>query len=143
MGRRNGTKTELLRDLPLFAACTDAELRRVARLLDELEVGAGTTYAVEGARAREFVVVVDGLAAGHRRGDLVETWGPGDHIGTRALLADTPASATITAATDMRVLVADARRFASLVQTIPQVAYALLRHLALDGDTGRRPAAVA
>ena len=63
-------KTELLRNVPLFAGCSKAELQQVAQLADELDLAEGATLIREGERGREFIVVAAGTVAVTRGGQV-------------------------------------------------------------------------
>lgn len=53
-------KVELLRKVPLFAGCSKSELRELALVADEVQLGEGTVLTKEGSTGREFFVLVDG-----------------------------------------------------------------------------------
>ena len=61
MLRRN-QKVELLRKVPLFARCSKRELAEIATLADEIDLRAGKELIREGARGREFFVLLEGQA---------------------------------------------------------------------------------
>ena len=90
-------KIELLRNVPLFAGCSKAELQQVAQLADELDLAEGATLIREGERGREFIVVADGTVKVTRGGKTIRELGPGDFIGEIALVVDRPRTATVTA----------------------------------------------
>jgi CRP/FNR family cyclic AMP-dependent transcriptional regulator len=120
-------KTELLRGVPLFSACSKRELSRIASLTDEIEVPKGRVLTREGDRGSECFVVVDGRATvtlGDRA--RVARLGPGDCFGEMSLLDRQPRSATVEAQTDMLLLVLDSRSFSSLIDEVPSVARKVL-----------------
>ena len=53
--------------------------------------------------------------------------GPGSFFGEMALLDQGPRSATVTAETDMRLLVLGSREFSALINEVPQVAVRIMR----------------
>lgn len=128
-----GTKTnkvEALQNVSLFSACTNKELAQIASLVDELEVPEGTVLTKEGGPGREFFAVVDGKATVTLRKKKLAQFGPGDFFGEMSLLDQGPRSATVTAATAMKLYVLDARRFSTLLDKHPAVARKILRGLA-------------
>ena len=53
-----------LRALPLFAETSRQELTLIGQLLTRLTLPAGKTLVREGARGNEFMIIVEGTAAG-------------------------------------------------------------------------------
>jgi CRP/FNR family cyclic AMP-dependent transcriptional regulator len=123
-------KIRLLSGVALFSACKKHELGRVAALTDEVQAPKGRTLVKEGDRGREFFVVVEGEAIARRGGRKVATIGPGSFFGELALLDQGPRAATVTAETDMRLLVLTSRDFSSLLQDVPSVSHGILRGVA-------------
>jgi CRP-like cAMP-binding protein len=119
-----------LATVPLFAACSKKELQAVAKASDEVELPAGRDLCEQGAIGREAFVIMEGEAVVRRNGRKVATLGPGDCFGELALLDHGPRTATVTAATDMRVLVLGAREFAGIIDEVPSIGNKLLKALA-------------
>lgn len=112
----------------------------MARASDEIDLTAGRTLCEEGTTGREAFVIVEGTAEVRRNNKKVATLGPGDCVGELALLDHGPRTATVTAATDLKVLVIGAREFAAIVDAVPPIAHKLLKSLAarirdLDAQT--------
>jgi CRP-like cAMP-binding protein len=126
---RRDAKVELLRKTPLFADCTKAELRALARTADEVAVREGTVLTREGRTAREFFVLVDGDVRVTRRGKTIAELGGGDWVGEIALLTSRPRTATVTATSPVRVLVITDRRFRSVIETMPSIALKVMSSL--------------
>ena len=122
-------KTELLKNVPLFAGCSKAELQRIASLADELDLAEGATLIREGERGREFIVVADGTVRVTRNGRKVRDLGAGDFIGEIALVADVPRTATVTATSPVRLLVVTDRAFRGLLEQMPSIAKKVLQSL--------------
>jgi CRP/FNR family transcriptional regulator, cyclic AMP receptor protein len=130
-GRANrDTKIRLLSGVALFSPCAKHELKRIAALVDEIEAPEGKTLAREGDYGSEFFVVVKGTATAKRRGRKIGTIGPGSFFGELALLDQGPRVATVTADTDMQLLVLTSRAFSSLLDDVPSVSRRILRGMA-------------
>ena len=129
-------KVELLRGVPLFAECTRAELVEVAISADERHAQEGATLTEEGARGREFFVLVDGGAVVRRAGRKLAELGPGDWFGEIAIMTYKPRTATVTAASPVHLLVIGDAAFRRVVETTPRIALKVLRSVAqrLDHD---------
>ena len=131
---------EQLGRVPLFAACSQKDLRSIARAGDEIRVPAGQTLCEEGRPGREFFLILEGKAS-VRRGNSkksVATLGPGQYFGEMALLDRGPRSATVVADTDMDLLVLGQREFHGVVDEVPTLAHKLLATMAgrlRDADT--------
>jgi CRP-like cAMP-binding protein len=113
---------DLLRQVPLFSGCTDAELERIDSLFSEAEIEPGHVLVREGGAGRQFVVIRAGQASVSRHGVELNVLGPGDFVGELALLEDVPRNATVTAMTPMSVYVANAGEFSALLVESPTLA---------------------
>jgi CRP/FNR family cyclic AMP-dependent transcriptional regulator len=117
-----------LAELELFAHCTPRQLRRIDQLCSPAKVRAGHVLCLQGAPARQCFVVVDGRAEVTIDGRCVATIERGQLIGEIALMAPGGRrTATVTAATDMRLLVFTTGEFRSLVAAVRPFAHAILR----------------
>jgi CRP/FNR family cyclic AMP-dependent transcriptional regulator len=131
LGRRSkDVKVELLSNVPLFSTCSKRDLGRIAALVDEVEVPDGRILTREGEPGRECFVIVDGQAAADLGGDRTASLGPGDVVGEMSLLDQGPRSVTVTAKTDMHLLVLTSREFSSLINRFPVVARRVMAALA-------------
>jgi CRP-like cAMP-binding protein len=116
--------------VPLFSACSKKELQAVARASDEVDLPAGRVLCEQGAIGREAFVIVEGTADVKRNNRKVASLGPGSYVGELALLDHGPRTATVVAATDMKVLVLGAREFSGLLDQVPSLAHKLMKALA-------------
>ena len=123
-------RIRLLSGVALFSPCAKHELRQIAALVDEVDAPKGKTLVREGDTGSEFFVVVEGTATATRRGRKVATIGPGSFFGELALLDQGPRAATVTADTDMRLLVLTSRAFSTVLEDVPSVSRKVLRGLA-------------
>lgn len=132
------TKVDLLKRIPLFAGCSRAELEAVSRVADELSIPAGRVLMRQGAPGRELVVLVEGEVTVERDGATIAVRRDGDHVGELALVTGRPRTATVTATTDLRVLVLDRTSFERLLQAVPSIAVKVVKAVAErlpPGDT--------
>lgn len=136
MPLRKNAKVELIKTVPLFAHCTRKELAALAAEADELSLPAGKDLTTQGARGREFMVLVEGAADVRRNGRRINELGPGDFIGEIALLTGSPRTATVTTTSDSHLLVLTDRAFRRVVDRMPtvqdRVVAALAARLAAD-----------
>lgn len=141
--RSKDAKAELLRHVPLFSACSKRDLRRIAALVDEIDVPEGKVFIRQGEPAWECFVIADGKAKAAVRGSGSASLGPGDVVGEMALLDRGTRSATVTAQTDMHLLVLTSRNFSSLIDEVPLVARRIMAGLAerLREAESRKPVA--
>ena len=123
-------KVDALRKAPLFAGLSRKELEELAKLADDLEVPAGKVLTRQGDTGREFFVLMDGEVEVERDGQSLGKRGSGDFIGEISLLEDIPRTATVTAATQLRLFVLTAQSFRSVVEAQPEVENKVLRTLA-------------
>src|ERR1041385_8169879 len=103
----------------MFSACSKRELQQLASVADELKYGKGEVLIKEGSTGREFFVILDGTAEITRNGKRVADIGPGSFFGELALLDKSPRNATVTAKTDLEVVVLEERAFRGLLAQIP------------------------
>ena len=121
------TKLDLLKSVPLFAGCSEAELREISAISDEIDFQQVKRLNVERQEAvSEFFVIVEGQATVTREGQEIATLGPGDWAGEIALISDTPRTASVTAATPIVVLVITRGAFAALLRDTPTIAQKVL-----------------
>lgn len=128
--KNKDAKIRLLNGVSLFSGCTRSELSRIASLVDQMEVPAGRVLAREGEPGWEFFVIAEGKAKATRRGRKLASLDRGSFFGEMSLLDEGPRSATVTAETEMQLLVLSSRRFSSLIEGNPSVSRKLLRGMA-------------
>lgn len=119
--RGSNSKRNLLREVPLLADRSKKKLDFISTFTEVLDVPAGKTLTREGDRGREFFVLVSGAAEVSRGDRHTATLEPGDYFGEISLLTKLPRTATITAATDSRVLVMTDAAFRRLVEIDPDI----------------------
>ena len=119
-------KIERLAEIGLFRPCTGRQLHEVAKLTTEIDAAQGAVLCKEGETGRECFVVGAGQATVTIAGDEVATIGPGAIFGELALLDGAPRVATVTAATDMRLVVMSRPEFNQLLADLPTVSRRIL-----------------
>src|SRR5437763_728894 len=113
-------KVSLLQAVPGLSALHQRELADLARHFDDLDIDAGHQLIREGEPGRELFLIVDGQAVVSLRDQVLATVGPGEFVGEMTLFERLPRSASVTALTPMRVLIAGAPAFDAL-RTHPAV----------------------
>ena len=128
-------KLAALHALPLFAGCTQKELTQIASLGDVVTMPASRVLLKEGGHPDEAYVVVSGEAIVSRGEQEVARVGAGELLGEMSIV-DGPQSrtATVTAATEMDLLVFTPRAFSALLDAQPEVA----RHVASTSAERKR-----
>jgi CRP-like cAMP-binding protein len=129
MALRKNAKIELIKTVPLFSSCSKKELEAIAAQADELGVPAGKTLTKEGARGREFMVIVDGSAEVRKKGRRLNLLGSGDFLGEIALISGGPRTATVTTTSDTNLLVLTDRAFEQLTKKMPSINASVLKVL--------------
>jgi CRP/FNR family cyclic AMP-dependent transcriptional regulator len=107
--------TERLHGVPWFAACTDDQLAEIARIAERLHVQEGEVILREGRIGRELFIILEGTVVVTRAGRVVNEWGPGGYFGELAAIEAAPRSATVTAASDLDVLIVGPREFEAMM----------------------------
>jgi CRP/FNR family transcriptional regulator, cyclic AMP receptor protein len=128
--RGKRSKAELLSNVTLFSTCNKRELARIASLVEEVDATKGKVIVRQGDPGRECFVIADGTARAAIRGRGSETLGTGSFFGEMSLLDQGPRSATVTAESDMHLLVLGSREFSSLINEVPTVAVRMMSVLA-------------
>ncbi|MEO5841957.1 MAG: cyclic nucleotide-binding domain-containing protein [Acidimicrobiales bacterium] len=122
MRHRPDQTIDNLRNVPLFAECTNRELTKIAALHCRVHVKAGKAVAEQGTVGREFIVIVSGTATVQRDGLDIATLGAGDYFGEIALIAHGRRTATVIAATDLVVDAFSRAEFDQLLEASPELA---------------------
>jgi CRP/FNR family cyclic AMP-dependent transcriptional regulator len=127
---RQNSKVDAIAHVPLFAAASRSELKKIASIADEIDLREGKEMTREGAPGREFFVIVDGTADVRRKGRKVRSLGAGDFFGEIALVSQKPRTATVTATSPVRALVITERSFRRLLEEQPAIGSKVMRALA-------------
>ena len=144
---RQDAKTERIAAVPLFADTDRKHLQQIASLCTEVSAPAGTVLCREGESGQEFFVLLEGTVAVTSHGAELARLGRGDFFGELALLDGKTRNATVTATSDVELLVLSRREFESVLHDDPEVAVRMLpaigaRLRAGGGPEADRPAVV-
>jgi len=121
---------ELIRGVPLFAAADETFLERLAEEFMERTYRAGETIAEEGESGRTFVVIERGEVTVTVHGQEVGRLGAGDAFGEMALIDKSARTATVVADTEVHGYQLPVWSFRPLVESHPEMAWALLETVA-------------
>jgi CRP/FNR family transcriptional regulator, cyclic AMP receptor protein len=118
-----------LQGVDLLRNCTHDQLRQVAHLSERVQVAEAEVLAREGRIGREFFLILSGTVAVTQLGRRVNTLGAGDFFGELSAMDPGPRNATVTALTDLDVLIIGPREL-SAMSGIPGFRGALFRSMA-------------
>jgi CRP-like cAMP-binding protein len=149
------TSVEHLQRVAEFRNCTRHQLEDVARLAERVQVAEGEVLTREGRVGREFFMILSGSVAVTREGRRLNTLGPGQFFGELAAVSPAPRNATVTALSDLDVLIIGPRELTHMFE-IPGFRESLLTamanrlrsadaqlHSALTGEPADKPVAPA
>jgi CRP-like cAMP-binding protein len=133
---RRGNPPAALRDIELFSACSERELRDIARLGYRKSYSQGAQLTREGDPGESLFVIVEGSIGIQRNGDTVAMQGPSEVVGEIALLSHSERTATVTALTPVRAFVIPGRAFRALLGRQPELQRKVIETLALRMQEG-------
>ncbi|HEV2785155.1 MAG TPA: cyclic nucleotide-binding domain-containing protein [Solirubrobacteraceae bacterium] len=111
-----------LKELPLFSGLGRRERKRIAPLVEQVEVEEGREIVRQGEVAHELFVIEEGTARVSRDGAPVADLGPGDFFGEIALLdEERRRTSTVVATSPMRLAVLHGRHVRVLDRELPEV----------------------
>ena len=119
-----------LKNIPLFSECSPKELGLVVKNSTERTLKAGTVIMDQGQTGREAYVILAGTATVKRNGKKIGSAKVGSVIGELSLLDNGPRTATVTADTDVTLLVVSERGLKNAIENIPAISRKLLKALA-------------
>jgi cAMP-dependent protein kinase regulator len=93
-----------LKAIPLFANLDDHDLQVIATFANETSVSEGDVLVREGDFSYELMAIEEGQAEVRRGGETVATLGSGDFFGEIGVLKNELRTATVVAATPMRLI---------------------------------------
>jgi CRP/FNR family transcriptional regulator, cyclic AMP receptor protein len=122
--------TARLAQIPIFSGCTKRELAIISRAAKEVVHKKDTAIAREGERGIGLFLILEGECRVTIGGRTKAILRPGDFFGEIALLDGGPRTATVTAATDVKLLGITGWVFRGLLVEHPQIALKTLQGVA-------------
>jgi CRP-like cAMP-binding protein len=116
--------------IPLFSNVSKRGLRRAVQAATEIDEPPGTVLVREGDTGRELYVIVGGRAAVTRKGRKLTELGPGDFFGELAFLSHAQRTATVTATTEVRLMIMGPRELEILLESEPPIGLRMLEVVA-------------
>jgi CRP/FNR family cyclic AMP-dependent transcriptional regulator len=117
---------QCLASVPVFSKCTKKQLQEIGEVATELILPVGKVLARQGDIGFEVFMLLDGTASITRDGQHLATLTAGDVVGELAVLSGHPRNATVTAETELRILVVTHAGLDQLLDDIPGLAKHLL-----------------
>lgn len=128
------TEVELLRRVPLFSSIDPSKLKLLAFTSDVVTYHAGQILFRGGDVGDAAYVIINGdaeVSVTTDRGEIpVARLHDGDFLGEIAILCDTPRTATVTAASELKALRIRKEPFFQLLKQFPEMAIEMTRLLA-------------
>lgn len=118
-----------LGDCTLFKGLPQKELDAIAKDFREVEHPAGKQVMEPGRGGIAFMVILEGEATVEIPAGGTKRLGPGDYFGEMALLDHQGRSASVTAATDLKLAALPEWSFKTFLEAHPEVTYRLLEAL--------------
>jgi CRP-like cAMP-binding protein len=119
-----------LGQVPMLAACSEAQITEVQELAEFRALNPGTVIVREGDRGEEFFVLGSGEATVSRDGNELTRLEPGAFFGELSLFDDAPRNATVVAETGVTVLAIGRDAFRRLLSDLPELRDAVLTGMA-------------
>ena len=116
----------LLEQVPLLSDVPRDVLARIARIAEEKDLPAESALTHEGRHEGYFFIVMSGSVRIERAGRVIGALGPGEFLGSTALLDGGPRTATATTDTPSRILSIRNEEFYELLEASPTVRKAVL-----------------
>lgn len=118
---KRDARIDTIADLDLFAGLDRKQLATIASLSTEVTLPEGTVLCHRGERGREAFVLIEGSVAVSVQDQAIAVLRPGAVFGEMSLLDGKPRVATVTATSQVSVLVLNPLKLASLLESVPAV----------------------
>ena len=130
------SKTDHLRNVPIFTDLSDSDLNRIASKMVSRDYEKGQMILLEESTGETFFIITSGTVKVTRLSDdgrevILALLGKSDFFGEMSLLDGEGRSANIVANEDAEVMTLSRRDFLECLETYPKIAIALLEVLAV------------
>ena len=130
------SKTDHLRNVPIFTDLSDSDLNRIASKMVSRDYEKGQMILLEESTGETFFIITSGTVKVTRLSDdgrevILALLGGSDFFGEMSLLDGEGRSANIVANEDAEVMTLSRRDFLEYLETYPKIAIALLEELAV------------
>ena len=130
------SKTDHLRNVPIFTALSDSDLNMIASKMVTRDYEKGQMILLEESTGETFFIITSGTVKVTRLSDdgrevILALLGESDFFGEMSLLDGEGRSANIVANEDAEVMTLSRRDFLEYLETYPKIAIALLEELAV------------
>ena len=119
--------SEVLGALPLFSGVPKRHIRAIAKLAWPADRAPGEVIVQAGDRGNSMYLLLEGRARVLGKSRVLR---PGDFFGEMALIDGGPRSATIIAASQVRLMMVQRRAFLKVLKQNPQIGLAIMETLA-------------
>jgi len=123
-------RTDVLKNVPLFARLSRRQLRNVLGQTSEYEYGQGDVIVKDGTQGHTLFVLIDGRARVVKGSRTVARLSAGDFFGEIAVLDRSPRTASVVADSPLTCLVLHREDLRKVLADEPEVAWSLLGALA-------------
>jgi CRP-like cAMP-binding protein len=127
----SASKAKALKEVPLFAGCSQTELEFIASRTDEVDVPAGYELTVQGKPGNTFYLLLDGEAVVQIDGEQRRILKQGDFFGEISMLDRGPATATVVTSKPVKLMVMSHAQFRDAVKADDDL---LIRVMAAMGE---------
>ena len=130
------SKTDHLRNVPIFTDLSDSDLNRIASKMVSRDYEKGQMILLEESTGETFLIIRSGTVKVTRLSDdgrevILALLGESDFFGEMSLLDGEGRSANIVANEDAEVMTLSRRDFLECLETYPKIAISLLEELAV------------
>jgi len=130
------SKTDHLRNIPIFTDLSDSDLNRIASKMVSRDYEKGQMILLEESTGETFFIITSGTVKVTRLSDdgrevILALLGESDFFGEMSLLDGEGRSANIVANEDAEVMTLSRRDFLECLETYPKIAISLLEELAV------------
>jgi CRP-like cAMP-binding protein len=130
------SKTDHLRNVPIFTDLSDSDLTRIASKMVSRDYEKGQMILLEESTGETFFIMTSGTVKVTRLSDdgrevILALLGESDFFGEMSLLDGEGRSANIVANEDAEVMTLSRRDFLECLETYPKIAISLLEELAV------------